>query len=122
MRVRTTAATLLEVVVALGLLAMLLPLLLNLLPSAMLSARRAERLQVGTTLITYRMDEVPLLDYKPGLDLDEVVQIDSHRYRLCREFYAVDTYRMDVAVSCVLLDSDLEPIRLGLRVPRLDGQ
>ena len=112
----------LEVVLALGLLASILPLILNLLPSSMLSLRRSERLQVATTLAAYRMDECGLLPAVAGINLDEVVQLDPYRYRLVRQFYAVDIYRMDVSVSCVVLDSNLPPVRLASRFLRNDWE
>ena len=112
---RLRAATLLEVVVALGLLATILPLILNLLPSSLLSMRRSERLQVATTLASYRMDESSLLPQVAGVNLDEIVELAPHRYRVVRQFYLPDAYRMDVCVTCVLLDSNLPPLRLASR-------
>ena len=114
-------ASLLEVVIALGLLAIIIPLIFNLLPSSMLSLRRAERLQVATTLASYRMDEVALIEPQPGRDLDEVVTLPPHRYHLAREFYALDIYRLDVVVSCELVDSGLPPVRLATRLLRSEG-
>jgi type II secretory pathway pseudopilin PulG len=112
-------ASLLEVVIALGLLAIIIPLIFNLLPSSMLSLRRAERLQVATTLASYRMDELSLLEEpQPGRDLDEEISLPPHRYRVVREFYALDTYRMDVVVSCELVESGLPPVRLATRLLR----
>lgn len=112
------AVSLLEVVVALGLMAVVIPLLLNLLPSSMMSLRRAERLQVATTLAAYRMDEVNLLNPAPGVDLNEIVTLSSRRYQVVREFYIVDGDRLDVVVTVNLLDSNLPPIRLATRVLR----
>jgi type II secretory pathway pseudopilin PulG len=107
-----------EVVVALGLLSVILPLIFNLLPGSMRSLRRAERLQVATTLAAYRMDELALVPQAPGVNLDEVVSVAPDRYRIAREYYATDAYRMDVVVTCVLLDSGLPPIRLATRLVR----
>jgi len=112
--------SLLEVVVALGLLAIVIPLLFNLLPSSILSLRRAERLQVATTLAAYRMDELSLMIPQAGVDVNEVISVPPHRYRVVREFYANDIYRMDVVVLCELLDSQLPPIRLATRLRRGD--
>ncbi|MFN8609089.1 MAG: type II secretion system protein [Vulcanimicrobiota bacterium] len=110
--------SLLELMVALGLLACVIPLLVNLLPSSMISLRRAERLQVATTLAAYRMDEASLLSVKPGLNLDEEVALPPHRYRVAREFYAVGSDRVDVVVTVLLLDSNFPPIRLASRIER----
>lgn len=113
------AASLMEVVVALGLLSVVIPLIFNLLPSSMLSLRRAERLQVATTLAAYRMDEVALVaPTTAGVDVDEIHSLPPQKYRLVREFYLVDAYRMDVVVSCLLLDSELPPVRLATRLVR----
>lgn len=111
-------ASLLEVVVALGLLAVIIPLIFNLLPSSMMALRRAERLQVATTLASYRMDELGRFNPVAGVDVDEVVVLPPQKYRLVREFYNVDAYRMDVVVSCHLVDTDLPPVRLATRLVR----
>ena len=111
-------ASLLEVIIALGLLAIIIPLILNLLPSSMLSLRRAERLQVATTLASYRIDEVAYLRPEAGRDLDVVVDLPPNHYRVVREFYALDIYRLDVVVSCELVDSGLPPVRLATRLLR----
>jgi hypothetical protein len=115
-----SGVSLLEVVVALGLVAVIMPLILNLLPSSMMSLRRSERLAVATTLAAYRLDEAQLLPYKVGQDLDEVINLNPQRYRLQRVFTPVDDYRVDVSVSCVLLDSNLPPIELRTRLIRED--
>ena len=112
------AASLLEIMVALGLLACIIPLFVNLLPSSLVSLRRAERLQVATTLAAYRMDEANLLNVGPGRDLNEEVVLPPHRYRVSREFYAVGTDRLDVVVNVLLLDSNFPPIRLASRIER----
>ncbi|MBT9584834.1 hypothetical protein IV102_15930 [bacterium] len=110
--------SLLEVIVALALLAMILPLILNLLPTSMLSLRRAERLQIATTLASYRMDEANLVDPRPGVDVDEIVPLSSRRYHVVRQFYAIDSERIDVVVSVTLLDTDLPPVSLASRLLR----
>ena len=112
------AVSLLEVMVALGLLACIIPLLVNLLPSSMVSLRRAERLQVATTLAAYRMDEANLLNVGPGLNLNEEVSLPPYRYRVAREFYAVGNDRVDVVVNVLLLESNFPPIRLASRIER----
>lgn len=119
---RLRAVSLLELMVALGLLACVIPLLVNLLPSSMISLRRAERLQVATTLAAYRMDEANLLNAGPGLNLNEEVALPPHRYRVAREFYAVGTDRVDVVVTVLMLDSNFPPIRLASRIERSGGR
>ena len=112
------AASLMEVMVALGLLACIIPLIVNLLPSSMVSLRRAERLQVATTLAAYRMDEANLISAGPGVNLVDEVALPPYRYRVAREFSAVGTDRVDVVVSVMLLDSNLPPVRLASRIER----
>jgi prepilin-type N-terminal cleavage/methylation domain-containing protein len=110
--------SLLEVVVAVSLIALVIPLLLGLFPSALKSLRRAEFLQAAATLATYRMDEANLLERAPGQDLNVVVDLAPHRYRIVREFYALDAYRLDCVVQVSEEGSGLAPVRLESRFPR----
>ncbi len=80
--------------------------------------RRAERLQIATTLASYRMDEANLVDPRPGVDVDEIVPLSSRRYHVVRQFYAIDSERIDVVVSVTLLDTDLPPVSLASRLLR----
>lgn len=108
--------------VALGLLACIIPLLVNLLPSSLVSLKRAERLQVATTLASYRMDEVSLLQKNSEIYLNEKVELPPYRYQVTREFYAVDAYRLDIMVTVHLLESNLPPIRFASRMESKGSQ
>lgn len=89
-----------EVIVAAAVFALAIPLLLNLLPTSFLSLRKAEALQACTSLALYRMDEADFLPPVAGINLDERIQVGRRSYRLVREFYRVDSSRLDVVVSC----------------------
>lgn len=104
-------------VVAAGLMATLLPLLLSLFPTSLNSLGRSERLQIATTLAAYRLDEACLFLPTPGVDLEEVVVVGKKRYRITREYYALDPIRLEavVAVNC---DDQLPTIRLATRLSK----
>ena len=111
------ALSLIEVVVALGLVAVILPLLLSLFPTSLASLRQSERLQVATTLAAYRLDEACLLLPNPGVDLDETVTVGKQRYRVVREYYALDPMRLEAVVTVTLDDN--RPDRLATRLGKL---
>ncbi len=106
--------SLVEIIVAAGLLALAIPLILNLLPTSFLSLRKAEAIQVATSLALYRMDEVAFLQPVTGVDLRERLKVGPRDYALTREFYQLDATRWD-AVVCVECE-DLAPIRVATRV------
>ena len=108
--------TLLEIVVAAGILALAIPLVLNLLPTGLLSLRKAESLQISTSLAFYRMDEARLLAPRSGPQPVELVQIGPQTFTLAREFYQVDAQRWDVVVVCQ--PQGLAPVRLATRLVR----
>lgn len=113
------AIGLMEVVVALGLLATVLPLLLNLFPSSLATMRRSEHLQTATGLAIYRLDECRLLKkLRPGVDLDETVALGEQSFRLVREFYELDAMRLEVTVSVLVVGKKLAPVSLTTRLIR----
>lgn len=109
------AFSLVEVIVASGILGLTIPLVLNLLPTGFVSLRKAETLQVATSLALYRMDEVPFLDPQTG-GLRETLSVGARSYVLTREFYKIDETRWDALVTCE--SENLTPIRLATRVIR----
>lgn len=105
-----------EVIVASALLAMAVPLLVNLLPTSFLSLRKAQNLQAATSMALYRIDEVAFLRPRSGVDLRESIQVGEQKFVVTREFYQIDAQRWDVVVAC---DSEnLAPVRLATRVIR----
>ena len=108
------AFSLTEVIVASALLAVAVPLLLNLLPTSFLSLRKADHLQAATSMALYRVDEVAFLKPRQGVDLSETLQVGGREYRVTREFYRIDDIRWDVVVSCDC--ENLAPVRLATRV------
>ncbi|MFN8608170.1 MAG: prepilin-type N-terminal cleavage/methylation domain-containing protein [Vulcanimicrobiota bacterium] len=111
--------SLVEVIVAAGLLAVSIPLLLNLLPTSFLSLRKAELMQQATSMALYRLDEAQFLTPRRGVDLDEVQRVGARDYRLVREFYQLDSQRWDVVVSCGC--DELTPVRMATRLIREDS-
>lgn len=105
-----------ETVAAAGLLALIVPLLLNLLPTGFLSLRRSECIETSTSLALYRMDEVSFVTPREGIDLDESIQVKDRVYRLVREFYRLDPIRWDVVIVCTTPGE--QPCRLVTRVLR----
>lgn len=106
--------SLLEIIFALGILATLLPLVLNLLPTSLLALRRSEQLQSATSLALYRVDEAQYLPRRAGVDLQEDVRLGELTYHVVREMYRVDDRRYDVAVACG--SSELPPVVLRTRL------
>lgn len=93
------AISLLEVVVGLGLLALILPLALNLIPSGLLTQRRAQQIQAATALSVGWMEEARSLTHPtPGLYQRDIL-VGGQNYRAVREIYLVDAYLLDVVVS-----------------------
>lgn len=107
--------SLLEMVVAAGILALALPLILNLLPTSFFALRKAENIQIATSLAIYQLDEARYLTPRLGAEV-ETVAVGGHDYQVAREFYRVDTLRWDVLVVCT--SQQLAPVRLATRVIR----
>ncbi len=114
-----SALSLIEVVVAAGILAVILPLVLSLFPTTLSGLRSSERMQAATTLAAYRLDEASLSRHTPGVDLHETVQLGPHRYRVVREYYALDALRLEAVVQVTCEESSLPPISLATRLARL---
>ncbi|MBS2034524.1 hypothetical protein JST97_06040 [bacterium] len=112
------ALSLMEVVVAFGLLATVLPLLLNLFPTSLATLRRSGHLQTATSMAIYRLDECSRLNPRPGIDLSETFSLGDQRFQVVREFYSLDAQRLEVTVSVVPLGAKLAPVRLTTRLIR----
>ena len=112
------AASLMEVVVAMGLLATVLPLLFHLFPSSLASLRRSGHLQTATSLAVYRLDECALLKSKAGVDLVETVELGEQRFQVVREFYRLDPQHLEVTVAVLPLGQKFAPVRLTTRLLR----
>ena len=92
--------SLMEVVVAGALFALTVPLLLNLIPTSFLSLRKAELLQVATSLAIYRLDEAAFLIPPTSSSFQESIVLGNREYRVQREFYSVEPGCWEVLVSC----------------------
>lgn len=113
MRAGREGQTLLEIILACSILAVLIPLFLNLLIPAKRSLQRAELLQVATSMALYRVEEVRYLDPVPGIDLRETMLVNQREYQIVREIYRVDELRLDVVVRCTAVN--LPPVTLSTR-------
>lgn len=110
-------ASLLEVVVGLALLALILPLALNLIPAALVTQGRAADLQGAGALALSWIEECKLkTSLAPGVDRDEQVVVGTSQFHVVREIYAVDSRLVDVVVSAQPARGT--PIRLATRLAR----
>ncbi|GMU55397.1 MAG: hypothetical protein AMXMBFR33_45430 [Candidatus Xenobia bacterium] len=110
--------SLLEMVVALGLLALVLPFLLNLVPSSALALKRAEDVDAASAYATRLLEEARATPpSRLGVDLDSFVTLNNTRFRVVREVYAVDNYPAlrDVVVA-ISGPARLQPIRMATRL------
>jgi type II secretory pathway pseudopilin PulG len=105
--------SLLEMVVACSLMALVLPLLFNLFPTSLRAMRRSETLQQAVTLATYRMDEAAVTSHVVGVDLNQNVTLGSSVYQVTREYYNVDAYRMDMQVT--VQSEGMTPLQMQTR-------
>lgn len=108
--------SLLEVVLAVGLLSLTIPLLLNLIPTGLNSLRHADQLTVATSLASYRVDQAARLPPDTPLALREQIQVGRVTYTLVRAAYAVDPELTDVDVA-VWADG-MHPVTLTTRLYR----
>lgn len=108
-----SAFSLTEVIVAAALLALAIPLTLNLLPTGFLSLRKAEHMQAATSMALYRLDEAAFVQPRAGVDLRETMRVGARDYLLTREFYRMDSVRWDVVVVCE--SEGLSPTRFATR-------
>ncbi len=108
--------SLLEMVVALGLVALVLPFLLNLVPSSALALKRAEDVDAASAYATRLLEEARATPpTRPGVDLDTTVTLNNTRFR--REVHAVDNYPAlrDIVVA-ISGPARLQPIRMATRL------
>ena len=105
--------SLLELVVCIGLLALVIPFVLNLIPSGTLALRKAEEVQEASAYGVILIDQArssPAL----GLDLDENRRVGRSEYHVRREIYQVDDRLRDVVVE--LTPRRGQPMRLATRM------
>ncbi|MEW6278780.1 MAG: hypothetical protein AB1758_09175 [Candidatus Eremiobacterota bacterium] len=113
---RRRGLSLMELVVALGLLALTFPMLLNLLPASQLARRKAENLQSATSLALEWLEDARVNPPAgPGLDRDLTVRLNGTRYQARREVVEVSPEAFDVVVT---LEGPGEPVRLATRIAR----
>lgn len=93
MRVR--GASLIEIVVALGLAALLLPLVMNLLPTSALALQRAEDLQAATGLAMRAMDEFRD-DFQ---EREETLVVNGSKFEVTREKFEIRPRTWDLVVT-----------------------
>ena len=109
------AFSLLEVVVAIALLGILLPMAFNLIPTGLVAQRRGEELQLATAFAAGWINEaVAKPPATPGKDRDQLVQLGRQQFRATREFFKVSDRLMDVEV--VLAPPRGRTIRLATRI------
>ena len=108
--------SLLEVVIATGLIAICLPLFFNLVPISLKALRESERLRMCASLAERHLQECYYRELQPGLSLDVSERVDGEDFHIVREVYAVDSLRLDVVVE--VRASQGRPFQLRTRVPR----
>jgi len=114
---RRQALSLLEVVVGLGLLALIMPLALNLIPSGRFAQKRALSLEAATALAQGWLEETRNAStLSAGVYRQQTVQVGQLTFRAVQEHYGVDAYLMDVVV--VVQPPQGQPVRLATRMAR----
>lgn len=114
---KTRAFSLIEVVVGLGLLALILPLALNLVPGSLFAQRRAQTTESATALAQGWLQIARTqASLAAGLYGPETVVVGGGSFGVVREVYNVDAYLQDVVV--VVSPSRGQPIRLASRLER----
>lgn len=109
--------SLLEVVVALALIALVLPFLLNLVPSSALALKRSEDVNAASAYAAKLLEEVRAdPSPTPGV-VTSTVRLNNTDFRIVREIYAVDRQPSlhDVVVS-VHGPARFAPIRVATRI------
>lgn len=109
---RRRGFSLLEVVVALALAALVLPLVLDLLPTSALALKRAEDLQAATGLATRALDEMRA-DPEPG---QARVELNDTRFLVVREVFEIRPGILDLVVR--VIDERKHEVRLATRIRR----
>ncbi len=105
--------SLLELVVAFGLLALVLPFVLNLIPSGTLAMKKAEEIQEASAY-GWKLIEEARASTALGVDLNTQVTLGTTQYQVVREIYQVDDRLRDVVVE--LRPRRGEPQRLAARM------
>ncbi|MBI3924867.1 MAG: hypothetical protein HY319_04950 [Armatimonadetes bacterium] len=111
--------SLLEVVVALGLLALVLPMLVNLIPSSAVALRRAQDIDAATAYAHKVLEEARRdSTLAPGATLEAEVTINRTNFRMIREVYEVSPASLGLVDVVVLMQGtpSFPPIRLSTRM------
>ncbi|MEW6281564.1 MAG: type II secretion system protein [Candidatus Eremiobacterota bacterium] len=115
---RHRGLSLLETVVAIGLVGLMIPFVLNLIPSGTLALKRAETLEVATAYGWKLIEEARRLPTVQGKDVDRDVKVGGTGFHVTREFFPVGDNLRDVVVT--MRPSRGEPVRLATRMERLE--
>lgn len=110
------AFSLIEVVVGLGLLALILPLALNLVPSGLFAQRRAQQNEAAIALARGWLEQARSTTQSAGLYGPQMISVGQYNYRVSQEVYNVDAYLQDVVV--VVQTTRGLPVRLATRIVR----
>jgi len=109
--------TLIEITLALGLIGLGIVFVVSIIPSSVLTLKRAEDLQAATAYGIRVLDEAqqspPTTE---GVDRDEHVTINATDFHVKRQVVKVDDSLMDVIVTVKWRD-DVPPITLATRLP-----
>jgi Tfp pilus assembly protein PilV len=112
---RARGLSLVEVLVAVGLLAMGSMFILGLLPTGILSLRQAESLQTATAYGMMLIEEVPEEPPRvPARDPVRTFTLNGTRYQATRELVALGEDLFEIRVT-VRWDGCRRPVELALR-------
>jgi hypothetical protein len=104
---------LLELVVCVALLALVIPFVLNLVPSGTLALKKSEQVQEASCY-AFKLIEEARNSPAMGLDLDTTVRLGTTDYAVRREIFQVDSRLRDVVVE--MKPGRGQPIRLATRM------
>ncbi len=108
--------TLFEVVVALGLVSVCIPLFFNLVPLSLKALRDSERLRICSSIAQGYLEECYFGSLVPGVDVATSLTVNGEAYQVRREIYALDASRLDVVVVVWWANQPERPFRLAGRV------
>ena len=104
---------------ALSLAALVLPFLLNLIPSGRLAQQKGENLQAATAFALEWIEDASLKPPKvDGTDKDQTVLLNGVAFHATREARQVEGQKDLQDVIVTLTTPRGEPIRLAIRLPR----
>jgi hypothetical protein len=103
-------------VIALGLIAVCIPLFFNLVPLSLKALRDSERLRICASIAQGYLEECYYASLQPGVDVSTSVTVEGEAYQVVREIYALDASRLDVVVQVWWARQPDRPYRLASRV------